>query len=242
MVIASGGTKVNFAGQNIAELPVYKTMSKSPEPDTPRSSASSIRFKQNVVDLPDSAAATILSLPLKQFTYISDPTQEVQYGAIAETVLPLWPQVIAYDVDGTTPNSIQYQKWVPVLAKVCQLQQAALLALQNKINPVSCSASASLLLGLNTFQDVPGYAMIISGGIISAVESVHSSTGNGALRLFDVTTNTVLASYTVTTGGATNRLWTLAAPIVIDGSTGSHYVKLQGWCAVAGTVTSLQLR
>lgn len=206
---------------------------------------SSQRFKENIIDLPDSLAAILLSVPLKQFTYINDPSHEVQYGAIAETVLPLWPEVISYDEDGVTPNTIQYQKWMPVLVKIAQQQQAAITSLQAqqaKITPITCSSQANLLLGLNTFQDIVGYAMIISGGQITAIETVHSSTAGGELRLFDVTTSTILASYTITAGTITNHLWTLSGPIIIDGSAGSHYVKLQGWCAVSGVIAALQVR
>lgn len=103
---------------------------------------SSQRFKENIIDLPDSLAQTLLSVPLKQFTYISDPAQEVQYGAIAETVLPLWPEVIAYEEDGVTPNTIQYQKWLPVLIKINQLQQAAINTMQSQIAQMQADVAA----------------------------------------------------------------------------------------------------
>lgn len=94
---------------------------------------SSQRFKENIVDLPDALVATLLAVPLKQFTYISDESHEIQYGAIAETVLPLWPEVIVYDEDGVTPNTIQYHKWVPVLVKIVQLQQTQIAQMQASI-------------------------------------------------------------------------------------------------------------
>lgn len=103
---------------------------------------SSVRFKQNIADLPDSLAAKLLSVPLKQFTYISDASNEIQYGAIAETVQPLWPEVIAYDEDGVTPNTIQYQKWIPVLVKIDQLQQATISAMQEQIAQMQAAITA----------------------------------------------------------------------------------------------------
>lgn len=102
---------------------------------------SSQRFKKNIADIPDSLTDILLSLPLKQFTYINDPTQEVQYGAIAETVLPLWPQVIAYEEDGVTPNSIQYQKWLPVSARISQLQHTVVDTLQKQLASLQSTIS-----------------------------------------------------------------------------------------------------
>lgn len=200
---------------------------------------SSIRFKENIIDLPDSAVNKLLALSFKQFTYIGDPTQEIQYGAIAEPTLPIWPEVIAYDEDGVTPNTIQYQKWVPVVARIVQKHEAKIIR-----RPLVCLGLLATVpvAAPDTFADLPGGKMILlDTDTISGVKTIHVSSDVGALRLFDITQNITLATFALSNSGESAQSWVLALPIVVGGAAGNHIVSLQGWCATSAFVSYVEV-
>ena len=62
---------------------------------------SSRRFKENIESIDSKIAAKLLDLNIVQFNYIDDETKELNYGVIAEDVLPIFPEMIIYS---TKPN------------------------------------------------------------------------------------------------------------------------------------------
>lgn len=201
---------------------------------------SSIRFKENVIDLPDSAINKLLALSYKQFTYISDPTQEIQYGAIAEPTLPIWPEVIAYDEDGITPNTIQYQKWTPVIARLTQKHEARIA--RRPLVTLGMQAAVPVAAP-DTFADLPGGKMILlNTDQITAVKTIHVSSDVGALRLFDVTQAIVLATFALSAAAESATSWTIASPVTVGGAAGNHIISLQGWCTTSASVSYVEVQ
>lgn len=201
---------------------------------------SSARFKKDIVDLPANLSDRLLSIPLKQYTYIKDETNEIQYGAIAETVLPIWPETISYDIDGTTPNTIQYHKWVPVLAQIAQQHNAQLTGL--KSTPQVTLSLQATTEKTAEFVDLPGGTFILGGNgnttLVTNVETIHSATDVGALRILCVTTNTVFAAYSFDRAEEEGiYTWKVLTEV---GKTSQIY-KLQGWCSARATVSFLRI-
>ncbi len=73
---------------------------------------SSRKFKHNIADMLNQSAS-IFDLRPVTFVYNSDITETMQYGLIAEEVEEVFPQLVAYDEDGT-PCTVRYEV-LPVL-------------------------------------------------------------------------------------------------------------------------------
>lgn len=96
---------------------------------------SSLRYKENVQTLPNSVAAKLEQMRVVQFTYKDDPDHKIQYGMIAEEMLPIMPEICVFDDDDPTKpvNTIQYHVLVPLLVKELQVQKARIDQLESTI-------------------------------------------------------------------------------------------------------------
>lgn len=108
--------------------------------------SSSARFKKNIVSVDAQTAEKLSQLNIVTFSYINDQTNTIQYGAIAEEVEKIFPELIVYDKDGQI-LTIQYQHFVSLLIKYLQSKhstvheleqelqclQATIIALQKKV-------------------------------------------------------------------------------------------------------------
>ncbi len=85
-------------------------------------SASSRRFKRAIADL-DGASARILDLRPVSFRYKEEPGKPgdppLEYGLIAEEVVEVLPELIAYDAAGD-PYSVRYHLLIPLLLNEVQ--------------------------------------------------------------------------------------------------------------------------
>ncbi len=75
---------------------------------------SSRRFKENIESIDSKTAAKLLDLNIVQFNYIDDETKELNYGVIAEDVLPIFPEMIIYSVK----PKIKPVKPIPILIEL----------------------------------------------------------------------------------------------------------------------------
>jgi hypothetical protein len=91
--------------------------------------SSSRRFKENIVPMDQATAEKLAELNIVTFSYISDKTHKIQYGAIAEEVLNVFPDLVVYNKDGEI-ETIQYHHFVPLLIKFAQVQNAEVKALK----------------------------------------------------------------------------------------------------------------
>lgn len=80
--------------------------------------ASSARFKQDIADMGDDSAKLFDLRPVT-FHYISDPTQEKQYGLIAEEVDKVDPDLVVRNPQGEI-ESVRYYELSPMLLNEAQ--------------------------------------------------------------------------------------------------------------------------
>jgi hypothetical protein len=102
-----------------------------------RSTASSIRFKENVTDWDGNGLDTILALKPKTFTYKSDYYSNpdlVMLGLIAEEVAEVSPYLAEYENEDRTGQieNVRYANIVVPLIKAIQELNAKVSALENK--------------------------------------------------------------------------------------------------------------
>jgi hypothetical protein len=103
-----------------------------------RSTASSLRFKENINDWNESGIETILALKPKTFTYKADYYKNpdvVMLGLIAEEVAEVSPYLAEYENEDRTGQieNVRYANIVVPLIKAIQEQQATITALQEKL-------------------------------------------------------------------------------------------------------------
>jgi len=194
---------------------------------------SSIRFKQNIIDIPAAVLTKLLAVSIKQFTYKADSSNEIQYGAIAEDVLPVWPDVISYEIDGVTPNTIQYQKWVPVLAKIAQKHELKLATL-----PIRISLAATLSV-IVTFTDIASTKFILPGGSTwSSIKVIMSCTaGGGVFRLYNKTTPGTIASVNFGVTAETMLDWNITP----FSTVADQVMCIQATCAGVASLSFVQI-
>jgi hypothetical protein len=85
--------------------------------------------QENIVPVDQATAEKLAELNIVTFSYISDKTQRVQYGAIAEEVFEIFPELIVYNKEGEI-ETIQYHHFVPLLIKYAQVQNNEIQALK----------------------------------------------------------------------------------------------------------------
>jgi len=95
---------------------------------------SSIRFKNTVIDVSDVKTSSLHNLGVKSFYYNDDVNKKnIQYGMIAEEVLLHYPELICYELDGITPQTIFYQFLPPLLLKELQVQKKRIDTLEARL-------------------------------------------------------------------------------------------------------------
>lgn len=96
---------------------------------------SSQRWKENIQPLDASVAAKLEQMRVVSFNYKDDKTKKIQYGMIAEEVLPIMPEICVFDNDDPNQpvNTIQYHILVPLLVKELQVQKARIDQLEQLI-------------------------------------------------------------------------------------------------------------
>jgi len=82
--------------------------------------SSSIRYKENVVDMGD-ASSPVLSLRPVSFDFIGKPSYKKQIGLIAEEVKEIMPDLVVHNIDGEV-ESVKYHE-LPILL-LNELQKA----------------------------------------------------------------------------------------------------------------------
>ena len=95
---------------------------------------SSRRFKEQVSDMGD-RSSKLLQLRPVSFVYkpgYDDGSHQLQYGLIAEEVAQVYPEMVAYEGDGT-PNNVKYQLLAPMLLNELQKQHKVVAAQQDEL-------------------------------------------------------------------------------------------------------------
>jgi hypothetical protein len=82
---------------------------------------SSARYKRDIRDMGSSSEA-LMKLRSVTFRYRNDPSQQRQYGLVAEEVARIYPNLVSQDADGKV-MSVGYHELVPMLLN--ELQQQA---------------------------------------------------------------------------------------------------------------------
>ena len=95
---------------------------------------SSLRFKEQVRDMGGSSSAL---MKLRPVTFLYKPEYDkgprtLQYGLIAEEVAEVYPDLVAYEPDGT-PYTVKYQYLAPMLLNEMQKEHAVVAAQQERI-------------------------------------------------------------------------------------------------------------
>lgn len=97
-------------------------------------SGSSLRFKDNVLDMGASSSKLFQLRPVTFFykPQYDDGSHSLQYGLIAEEVAKVYPEMVAYDKDGQ-PYTVKYQLLAPMLLNELQKQHGIVTAQQKQI-------------------------------------------------------------------------------------------------------------
>ena len=90
---------------------------------------SSQRFKENIRDS-EYGLSEVLQLQSRQYEFIADGKSDI--GLIAEEVDPIIPELVGRDEENK-PISVAYDRFVSVLVKAIQEQQATITALEARI-------------------------------------------------------------------------------------------------------------
>ena len=92
---------------------------------------SSRRYKKNIEDL-HALRDNFMALHPVSFNYISDASETLHYGLIAEEVEPLFPNLIMYNKEGLV-ETVQYHMLPALFIKMIQDQQRDLEAYEQKL-------------------------------------------------------------------------------------------------------------
>ena len=86
--------------------------------------ASSARYKRDIEPMA-SSSERLLDLRPVTFRYKSDPTNELQYGLVAEEVARTYPELVVRSDDGQV-QSVKYEELIPMLLNEVQRQRDVL--------------------------------------------------------------------------------------------------------------------
>jgi hypothetical protein len=108
-----------------------KLISFAPFADCNRSSR---RFKEQIADMGDSSSKLFQLRPVTFFykPQYDDGSHALQYGLIAEEVAKIYPEMAAYEKDGT-PYTVKYQLLAPLLLNELQKQHKVVAAQQDEL-------------------------------------------------------------------------------------------------------------
>jgi hypothetical protein len=93
---------------------------------------SSARYKRDIRDMGSSSDALMKLRPVT-FRYRNDPSQQSQYGLVAEEVARVYPNLVSHDADGEVV-SVHYHELVPMLLNEVQKQAEQIRSLNAKIS------------------------------------------------------------------------------------------------------------
>ena len=93
--------------------------------------SSARRYKENIQPLP-ATTDKLMQLEPVQFTYKSDEAKNKQYGLIAEDVYNIYPELIAYTLEGEI-ETVRYGQFHSLLLKGWQEQQIEVQNQQNEL-------------------------------------------------------------------------------------------------------------
>jgi hypothetical protein len=108
----------------------YNATSAQMEWVNPDASTSSVRWKTDVRPL-ENAVALVERLRGVRFRWKEDGRADI--GVLAEEVAEVFPELVAYEDDGTTPRGVRYAHLTAVLIEVAKAQQSALSATEARI-------------------------------------------------------------------------------------------------------------
>lgn len=94
--------------------------------------SSSKRYKMNVEDMTEDRALKLLEMRPVSYDYIDPEKGMDQLGLIAEEVDALESYPVCYD-EYNRPDGLDYSRFVPMLIKLCQIQQKQIDNLQTQI-------------------------------------------------------------------------------------------------------------
>jgi hypothetical protein len=96
--------------------------------------ASSLRFKERILDMGDSSSRLLQLRPVTFFykPQYDDGSHVLQYGLIAEEVAQIYPEMVGYDKNGQ-PSSVKYQELAPMLLNELQKQNSQIAAQKEQI-------------------------------------------------------------------------------------------------------------
>jgi hypothetical protein len=92
---------------------------------------SSARYKRDIRDMGNSSDALMKLRPVT-FRYRNDPSQQRQYGLVAEEVARVYPDLVGHNADGKVV-SVHYHELVPMLLNEVQKQAEQIRNLNAKI-------------------------------------------------------------------------------------------------------------
>jgi hypothetical protein len=92
---------------------------------------SSARYKHDIRDMGTSSEALMKLRPVT-FLYTNDPSQQRQYGLVAEEVGRVYPDLVSRDADGRVV-SVYYHELVPMLLNEVQKQAQQIRRLNAKV-------------------------------------------------------------------------------------------------------------
>jgi hypothetical protein len=86
-------------------------------------SSSDVRLKKNIEEIPR-ALEKITRIDGKSYTYISDKSQQLHYGVIAQDIQKIFPSLVHKNEKGFL--SVNYLELIPVLIEALKLQQSTI--------------------------------------------------------------------------------------------------------------------
>jgi len=105
-------------------------------------SASSVRWKRNIVPIPD-PTGKIMAIRGVFFDWDTEHGGQHDVGMIAEEVGKVLPEIVVYEDNGVDASGMDYSKITPLLVEAIKSQQAEIGLLKERIEKLEKSISAS---------------------------------------------------------------------------------------------------